>query len=82
MTTEVPMASSRVADPGYRRRMRHAVYLLSDCREAIEDVLGLLDIIEDQQSLLEKAGIVTQRRAESLALDEWARLWQVFKEIK
>ncbi|MBU2608288.1 MAG: ribosomal RNA small subunit methyltransferase A, partial [Chloroflexi bacterium] len=33
---------------------------------------------DEVSSLLEKAGIVTQRRAESLALDEWARLWQVF----
>jgi 16S rRNA (adenine1518-N6/adenine1519-N6)-dimethyltransferase len=29
-------------------------------------------------SLLEKADIASQRRAETLALDEWARLWQVF----
>ncbi len=28
-------------------------------------------------SLLEKAGIVPQRRAETLSLDEWARLWQI-----
>jgi len=28
-------------------------------------------------SLLEKAGIVSQRRAGTLTLDEWARLWQV-----
>ena len=31
-------------------------------------------------SLLETAGIVPQRRAETLTLGEWARLWQVFKE--
>ncbi len=30
--------------------------------------------------LLEKAGIVPQRRAETLTLDEWARLWQVFTQ--
>ncbi len=30
--------------------------------------------------LLEKAGIVSQRRAETLTLAEWARLWQVFTE--
>ena len=29
-------------------------------------------------SLLGKAGIVPQRRAETLTLDEWAKLWQVF----
>lgn len=29
-------------------------------------------------SLLEKADIAQQRRAETLALDEWAQLWQVF----
>jgi 16S rRNA (adenine1518-N6/adenine1519-N6)-dimethyltransferase len=29
-------------------------------------------------SLLAKADIASQRRAETLALDEWARLWQVF----
>ena len=28
--------------------------------------------------LLERAGIAPQRRAETLTLDEWARLWQVF----
>jgi 16S rRNA (adenine1518-N6/adenine1519-N6)-dimethyltransferase len=33
-------------------------------------------------SLLERAGIVSQRRAETLTLEEWARLWQVFKEKK
>jgi len=31
-------------------------------------------------SLLETAGIVSQRRAETLSLEEWARLWRVFKE--
>ncbi len=30
--------------------------------------------------LLEKAGIVSQRRAETLTLDEWAQLWQVFNQ--
>jgi len=30
--------------------------------------------------LLEKAGIVPQRRAETLSLDEWAKLWQVFPQ--
>jgi len=29
-------------------------------------------------SLLEKAGVVPQRRAETLTLDEWANLWRVF----
>ena len=29
-------------------------------------------------TLLEKAGIVPQRRAETLTLEEWAQLWQVF----
>jgi 16S rRNA (adenine1518-N6/adenine1519-N6)-dimethyltransferase len=33
-------------------------------------------------TLLEAAGIVSQRRAETLALEEWARLWQVFKGKK
>jgi len=32
-------------------------------------------------SLLGKAGIVPQRRAETLALDEWAQLWQVFNHL-
>ncbi len=31
--------------------------------------------------LLEKARIVPQRRAETLTLDEWAQLWQVFAQI-
>ena len=31
--------------------------------------------------LLEKAGIMPQRRAETLALDEWAKLWQVFTSV-
>jgi 16S rRNA (adenine1518-N6/adenine1519-N6)-dimethyltransferase len=30
--------------------------------------------------LLEEAGIITRRRAETLALEEWQRLWQVLKE--
>ncbi len=29
-------------------------------------------------SLLEKAGILPQRRAETLTLEEWARLWRIF----
>ena len=33
-------------------------------------------------SLLERANIVPQRRAETLTLGEWAGLWQVFKEKK
>jgi len=34
-------------------------------------------------SLLEKSHIAPQRRAETLALEEWARLWQVFiQEVK
>jgi len=33
-------------------------------------------------SLLETASIVSQRRAETLTLEEWARLWQVSKEKK
>jgi len=28
--------------------------------------------------LLQEAGIVPQRRAETLTLDEWAQLWRVF----
>jgi len=32
-------------------------------------------------SLLEKASIVPQRRAETLTLGEWARLWQVFTRV-
>ena len=32
--------------------------------------------------LLEKAGIIPQRRAETLTLTEWAQLWQVFKQVK
>jgi len=32
--------------------------------------------------LLEGAGIAPQRRAETLTLEEWARLWRVFKERK
>jgi 16S rRNA (adenine1518-N6/adenine1519-N6)-dimethyltransferase len=30
-------------------------------------------------SLLEKAGIETERRAETLSLEEWRQLWEVFK---
>jgi len=33
-------------------------------------------------SLLEKADVVSQRRAETLTLEEWAQLWRVFKEKK
>jgi len=32
--------------------------------------------------LLERADIVSQRRAETLTLEEWARLWRVFEERK
>jgi 16S rRNA (adenine1518-N6/adenine1519-N6)-dimethyltransferase len=35
----------------------------------------------DVLSLLGKADIVPQRRAETLTLVEWARLWQVFREL-
>ena len=34
----------------------------------------------DVLSLLEEADIVPQRRAETLSLDEWARLWQIFTQ--
>jgi 16S rRNA (adenine1518-N6/adenine1519-N6)-dimethyltransferase len=33
-------------------------------------------------SLLERANIASQRRAETLTLEEWARLWRVFGEKK
>jgi len=33
-------------------------------------------------ALLEKADIVPQRRAETLTLEEWAQLWQVFAQGK
>jgi 16S rRNA (adenine1518-N6/adenine1519-N6)-dimethyltransferase len=36
----------------------------------------------DVLSLLETANIVPQRRAETLTLEEWARLWQVFIQAK
>ncbi len=32
-------------------------------------------------ALLEEAGIVPQRRAETLTLEEWARLWRVFTGV-
>ena len=32
-------------------------------------------------SLLGKASIMSQRRAETLTLDEWAKLWQVFTQV-
>ncbi len=35
----------------------------------------------DVLSLLEKAGIVPQRRAETLSLEEWARLSQIFTKV-
>jgi len=36
----------------------------------------------DVSSLLEGADIASQRRAETLSLEEWARLWQFFEEKK
>ena len=33
-------------------------------------------------SLLEKAGIAPQRRAETLTLDEWAQLWKIFTQVR
>jgi len=35
---------------------------------------------EEVRARLEKAGIAATRRAETLTLDEWAKLWQVFQE--
>jgi len=32
-------------------------------------------------ALLEKAGIESRRRAETLSLEEWARLWRIFAEV-
>ena len=32
--------------------------------------------------LLEKAGIAPQRRAETLTIEEWVQLWQVFTRMK
>jgi len=32
--------------------------------------------------LLEKAGIVPQRRAETLTLDEWAQVWRIFTQTR
>ncbi len=37
---------------------------------------------EEVLSLLEKAGIRPQRRAETLTLEEWAELWRVFTQLK
>ncbi len=34
----------------------------------------------DAMALLERAGVDSRRRAETLSLEEWARLWQEFKE--
>jgi len=36
----------------------------------------------DILSLLEKANVVPQRRAETLTLNEWAKLWQIFTRVK
>ena len=36
----------------------------------------------DALTLLDKSGIVPKRRAETLTLEEWAQLWQVFARIK
>ena len=33
-------------------------------------------------SLLGRVSIVPQRRAETLTLDEWAQLWQVFTQVR
>jgi 16S rRNA (adenine1518-N6/adenine1519-N6)-dimethyltransferase len=45
-------------------------------RNSLTQGLGLLKA--EVLSLLEKANIAHQRRAETLTLAEWARLWQVF----
>ncbi|MBI4267419.1 MAG: hypothetical protein HY662_01380 [Chloroflexi bacterium] len=40
-----------------------------------------LDLVKsDALSLLEKAGILPQRRAETLSLEDWAHLWRVFSQ--
>jgi 16S rRNA (adenine1518-N6/adenine1519-N6)-dimethyltransferase len=36
----------------------------------------------DILSLLDKAGIDSRRRAETLSLEEWARLWRVYAQSK
>lgn len=36
----------------------------------------------DILSLLQKASIVPQRRAETLTLNDWAKLWQIFTQVK
>ena len=36
----------------------------------------------EAQSLLDKANIVPQRRAETLTLDEWTHLWRVFTQME
>lgn len=43
---------------------------------------GLKWIKEEVSVLLERANISPQRRSETLALEEWATLWQAFIEVK
>ena len=42
---------------------------------------GLSISRDETLALLEKAGIESRRRAETLSLEEWARLWRIFAEV-
>ena len=50
-------------------------------KQLINSISHGLDLHKaDVQSLLEKAGIAPTRRAETLTLEEWARLWRIDRE--
>ncbi|MFC2025501.1 16S rRNA (adenine(1518)-N(6)/adenine(1519)-N(6))-dimethyltransferase RsmA [Chloroflexota bacterium] len=37
---------------------------------------------DEALSLLKESGIAPQRRAETLTIDEWARLWKIFNQVR
>jgi 16S rRNA (adenine1518-N6/adenine1519-N6)-dimethyltransferase len=52
-------------------------------KQVVNSLAHGLEMPKDEVlALLEKAGIVPQRRAETFTLEEWAQLWQVFNQEK
>ncbi|HEX79021.1 MAG TPA: hypothetical protein G4O19_02575 [Dehalococcoidia bacterium] len=69
-----------VDDTGSFFRMVRAGFTASRKQIVNSLALGLGLPKNEVMLLLEEAGIISRRRAETLALEEWRRLWQVLKE--
>ncbi len=75
-----PQPAVAVTDEGSFFELVRAGFTASRKQIANSLAQGLRLSKAEVLSLLEKANIVPQRRAETLTLDEWARLWQVFTQ--